>query len=135
MSKDKFISILESSFEHGTPFIDYTSNYIYALIPDGNGKWNEVSYDIPGKELSERSITSTIAFRMIVEEIEKGLSMDLKDFRVNDFKNFRTDLEDNPDQEKVEAIIEEMTKNGKKYSENLPVIALKDKLDELKSKI
>ena len=72
MSKNKITSILESSFENGTPFIDYTEDYIYCLIPQGDGNWKEISYDFPSKELDDRIITSTIALRMIVEEVEKG---------------------------------------------------------------
>lgn len=135
MSKNKITSILESSFDKGTPFIDYTENYIYCLIPEGDGNWKEISYDLPSKELDERIINSTIAFRMIVEEVEKGLSMEIEDFMLGSFKDFRLALGDAPDQEKLEALIKELTSNGKKYSSSLPVIPSIDKLDEIKSKI
>ena len=135
MSKNKITSILDSSFEKGTPFIDYTENYIYCLIPQGDGNWKEISYDLPSKELDERVINSSIAFRMIVEEVEKGLSMELEDFMLGTFKDFRISLGDAPDQEKLEALIKELTTNGKKYSPALPVLPSLDKLDEIKSKI
>ena len=135
MSKNKITSILDSSFENGTPFIDYTEDYIYCLIPQGDGNWKEISYDFPSKELDDRIINSTIALRKIVEEVEKGLSMEIEDFMLGSFKDFRISLGDIPDQEKLEALIKELTTNGKKYSSSLPVLPSIDKLDEIKSKI
>ena len=134
MSKDKLISILDSSFEHGTPFIDYTEHYVYALIPTADG-WNEVSYDIEGKELDEKKITAARAFNMLIEEVEKGISMEIKDFMLGTFKDFRKALGDKPDQEKLTTIIKELTENKAKYSESLPIITSKDELDLVKSKL
>jgi hypothetical protein len=135
MSKNKITTLLENGWKNGIPFIDYTENYIYCLIPQADGNWQEISYDIPSKELDERIINSTIAFRMIVEEVEKGLSMELEDFMLGSFKDFRLALGDASDQEKLEALIKELTSNGKKYSSSLPVLPSIDKLDEIKSKI
>jgi hypothetical protein len=135
MSKDKLIQRLDTAFDNGTPFIDYTDYYIYCLIPQPDGNWLEVSYDIASAELDERTINSTIAFRMLIEEIEKGISMEIEDFMLNNFKDFRKSIEDKPEGEKAGLIIKELTLNTQKYSTNLPIINAKDKLDGLKSKI
>lgn len=135
MSKDKFISILNSAFDHGTPFIDYTSDYIYALIPTSDSsKWIEVSYDISGSELEEKRLTADLAYVLLCEEIEKGLSMYIEDLMIGKFKDFKESIKDKPDAEKITNVITELTTNGLKYSQNLPV-AKKDTLDLVKGKV
>ena len=135
MSKDKFISILDASFENGTPFIDYTSDYIYCLIPTADSaKWKEVSYDISGAELEEKELDSKLAYVMLCEEIEKGLSMYIEDLNVLKFKEFKESIKDKPDAEKISGVITELTTNGSNYSQGLPV-AKKDTLDLVKGKV
>ena len=135
MSKDKFISILDSAFQNGSPFIDYTVDYIYCLIPTSDpAKWKEVSYDISGSELEEKELDSPMAFVLLCEEIEKGLSMYIEDFMLGKFKEFKESIKDKPDDEKITSIITELTTNNTTYSQNLPV-AKKDNLDLVKGKL
>ena len=135
MSKDKFVTILDSSFEHGSPFIDYTTDYIYCLIPTSDAtKWKEVSYDIAGKELEEKELAADMAYVMLCEEIEKGLSMYIEDFMLGKFKEFKESIKDKPDVEKIKGVITELTTNATTYSQNLPV-AKKDTLDLVKDKV
>lgn len=135
MSKDKLSAILDSSFDNGTPFIDYTSNYVYCLIPLKDGSWKEVSYVIPDAELDERALNATKAFRMIVEEVEKGISSDIEDFMLGDFRDFRNSIDSTPDEDKIMTIIKELTENGEKYSKNLPIVKTKADLDSVKAKL
>ena len=135
MSKEKIKSILDASFENGTPFIDYTSDYIYCLIPTSDSaKWKEVSYDISGAELEEKELDSKLAYAMLCEEIEKGLSMYIEDFNVLKFKEFKESIKDKPDAEKISSVITELTTNGSNYSQSLQV-AKKDNLDLVKDKV
>ena len=136
MSKEKMISLLEDAFDKGVPFIDYTPNYIYCLIPtDDEDKWLEVSYDIPSNELDERSLTSEKAYVMLCEEVEKGISMEIKDFMVAKFKEFKESIKDKSNKDKIVGIINELVTNTINYSQNLPVITKKESLDLVKGKV
>ena len=136
MSKEKMISLLEDAFDKGVPFIDYTPNYIYCLIPtDDEDKWLEVSYDIPSKELDERSLTSEKAYVMLCEEVEKGISMEIKDFMVAKFKEFKESIKDKSHKEKIISIINELVTHTTTYSQNLPIITKKESLDLVKGKV
>jgi hypothetical protein len=131
----KFLSILDSAFDHGTPFIDYTVDYIYCLIPTSDSeKWNEVSYDITGKEMEEKELASDMAYALLCEEIEKGLSMYIEDFMLAKFKDFKESIKDKSDADKIKDIINELITNSSDYSQNLPV-AKKDTLDLVKQKV
>ncbi|MBN2154574.1 MAG: hypothetical protein JW776_00835 [Candidatus Lokiarchaeota archaeon] len=135
-SKDKLISILDSAFDHGTPFIDYTVDYIYCLIPTSNAvKWKEISYDISGGEFEEKELESELGFAMLCEEIEKGLSMYIEDFMLSKFKEFKESIKDKDDTEKIIEIIKELVNNGSQYSQRLPVINKKESLDIVKGKV
>lgn len=135
MSKDELLAIIESAWDNGSPFIDYTDYYVYCLIPKGDGNWTEVSYDINDATIDKRDMNGTIAYRMLVEELEKGLSGELEDFMLGTFKQFREGLGDMPDPEKIVAIIKELHANPGKYSKNLPVVKSKDDLDGVKAKL
>jgi hypothetical protein len=136
MSKEKMIAILDGAFDKGVPFIDYTPNYIYCLIPtDDKDKWLEVSYDIPSKELDERSLTSEKAYALLCEEIEKGISMEITDFMLAKFKEFKESIKGSSHREKIVGIINEMVTNTTNYSQNLPVITKKESLDLVKGKV
>jgi uncharacterized protein YktA (UPF0223 family) len=135
MSKDKLITLLDGAFSNGTPFIGYTADYVYALIPLGGGKWNEVSFDIQSGELDERTINSTIAFRMLMEEIEKGISQELEDFMLGKFKEFKESIASKPDEEKLTSIIKELITNTNVYSAKLPIVKSKDGIGAVKSKL
>ncbi|TFG20930.1 MAG: hypothetical protein EU530_01900 [Promethearchaeota archaeon] len=136
MSKEKMIAILEGAFDKGVPFIDYTPNYIYCLIPtDDEDKWLEVSYDIPSKEFDERSLTSEKAYVMLCEEVEKGISMEITDFMVAKFKEFKESIKDKSHSEKIVGIIDELVTHTTNYSQNLPIITKKESLDLVKGKV
>ncbi len=135
MSKDKFIPILDSAFQFGAPFIDFTVDYIYCLIPTSDAsKWKEVSYDISSAEMEEKELSSDMAYALLCEEIEKGLSMYIEDFMLAKFKEFKESIKDKSDTEKINTIITELTKNSSDYSQNLPV-AKKDTIDLVKQKV
>jgi hypothetical protein len=135
MSKDKFLKILDSAFDNGTAFIDYTVDYIYCLIPTTDSdKWNEVSYDISGSEMEEKELVAEMAYVMLCEEIEKGLSMYIEDFMLGKFKEFKESIKDKSDTEKIKGVITELTTKSNEYSQNLPVIK-KDHLDIVKGKL
>ncbi len=130
------IAILEGAFDKGVPFIDYTPNYIYCLIPtDDEDKWLEVSYDIPSKEFDERSLTSEKAYAMLCEEVEKGISMEITDFMVAKFKEFKESIKEKSHREKIVGIIEELVTHTTNYSQNLPIITKKESLDLVKGKV
>lgn len=135
MSKDKLIAILDGAFNSGTPFICYTNDYVYALIPLGGSQWNEISFDIQGGEMDERKINSTIAYRMLIEEIEKGVSQELEDFMLGKFKEFKESIATKPEEEKLQLIIKELITNTNTYSAKLPIVKNKDGLSAVKSKL
>ncbi|MHA1820082.1 MAG: hypothetical protein ACTSU2_08430 [Promethearchaeota archaeon] len=132
MSKEKLIEYLDKAFDNGTPFIDYTSDYVYCLIPLGGGKWKEISYMIPDKELEEREFDDAKAYRMLLEEVEKGLAGDIEDFMLNDFRAFKEGLGDKPDSKKINDIIKELIENTEKYSKNLPIVKTKEDIEKVK---
>jgi len=134
MTKEKLIEILNSAWGKETPFIDYTENYIYALIPIENDNWKEISYDRISQDLDERIINSTVAFRMLIEEIEKGVGLELEVFMLNDFREFRNSLTGS-DKQKLIATINELITNKDKYSKDFPIIKSKEELTNLLSKI
>ncbi|MHA1338566.1 MAG: hypothetical protein ACTSRZ_02380 [Promethearchaeota archaeon] len=134
MSKEKLIAALESAWDNGKPFIDYTKDYVYALIPVGDGNWKEFSYDRQSGELEERTINGATAFRMLIEEIEKGLALELEEFMLNDFRDFRNSL-GGADEEKIVKVIEELYNNSEKYSKDFPIIKNKGDLPNLTSSL
>ncbi|MCP4760627.1 MAG: hypothetical protein GY870_02525 [archaeon] len=135
MSKEKLIETMEKAWDNGIPFIDYTDFYVYCLIPKTDGKWSEVSYDIGDKTIDEREINGTIAYRMLIEEMEKGISGELEDFMLGTFKDFRIGLGDKPEGEKLVDIIKELTENSATYSKNLPILSSKDNIADISGKL
>ncbi|MHA1610501.1 MAG: hypothetical protein ACTSYU_00490, partial [Promethearchaeota archaeon] len=133
MSKDEFISLLDSAFSEGIPFIDYTEHYSYALIPQG-GKWLEVSYDFEDHEIMEKQTLEPLdAYNNLCEEVEKALSDILELFYLNKWKDFKNSLSED-EAVKLPKLIEEFTSNLAEYGKNIPVIAKAEDLSALKEK-
>ena len=134
MSKDEYSAILDKSFDEGTPFINYTEYYSYALIPKG-GKWLEVSYDFEEHEIMENNeLSETDAYLKLCEEIEKAMSEELEIFYLNKWKDFKGKLEGS-EGEMLKALIAEITTNPTTYSDTLPVVLNKDDLSKVKEKL
>jgi hypothetical protein len=134
MTKEEYDAILNSSFDKGTPFINITEFYSFALIPMGGDKWAEISYDLEEKSVERRELSSTKAFNMLCEEIEKGMSEAVEDFMLIKWKEFKGTLSGS-DEDKIKAAIAELTSHPTTYSANLPVVLNKDDLGKVKSKI
>ncbi len=132
VSKDQFFSEVEASYANGTPFVEYTDDYLYALIPTGGDKWKELVLMKEENDLSADEMDADRAFLMLMEEVEKGLPGYLEDFKVLYIKEFREGLEGKSGGEKVTAVINELYTNPTKYSDNLPVAKSKDELAALK---
>jgi hypothetical protein len=134
MSKEEYIAILDSSFANGTPFINYTEFYSYALIPQADGKWLEISYDFEEKSVDKRELVGSKALMNLWEEIEKGLSEAIDDFQLFKWKEYKKTIPGSDD-DKVKGSIKELTANGAAYSKNLPVVSKKEDLDKVKAKL
>jgi len=134
MSKDEFIQILESAFVEGTPFINSTQHYSYALIPKG-GKWLEVSYDFEDKEIFDKNeISGSKAYINLCEEIEKAMSEELEVFYLNRWKEFKSGLKGS-EEENLKALIQELITNHATYSDNLPVVLNQDDIKKILDKM
>ena len=134
MSKEKYIEILHHSFDEGTPFINFTENYSYALIPHGV-KWMEVSYDFEDKDIMDNhEIDSVHAYFNFCEEIEKAMGEEMNVFYLNRWKDFKTTLKGS-EQEKLIALIKELLEKPDYFAEDLPVVVNKDDMDKVISKL
>ncbi|MHA1734227.1 MAG: hypothetical protein ACTSU5_20000 [Promethearchaeota archaeon] len=131
MSRDQFFSEVEGSYDNGTPFVEYTDDYIYALVPLGGGKWKEIVLMKEDDSVEESEMDSDRAFLMLMEEVEKGLPGYVEDFKVLYIKEFREGLSGSSE-DKINAVIQELLTNGAKYSDNLPVVKSKDELGSIK---
>jgi len=134
-----FKVIVESSYDNGTPFWIYTSDYIFGMVPvdAGGARWKEVSYTFEEAEnplfVTER--TADLSFQFLMEEVEKGTSFYVEDLKIPMFKEYAKTLEGKPGPEKMNTIIAELVNNSTKYSTNLPIIRKKDELGTLLSKV
>ena len=134
-----FKAIVESSYDNGTPFWIFTSDYIFGMVPmdAGGARWKEISYTFEEAEnplfITER--TADISFQFLMEEVEKGVSFYVEDLKIPMFKEFAITLEGKTGPEKMNAIITELVNNSTKYSANLPIIKNKDELGTLLSKV
>jgi hypothetical protein len=135
----EFKTIVDSSFDNGTPFWIYTNDYIFGMIPvDASGaRWKEISYTFEEKDeplfITER--TADLSFQFLLEEVEKGVSFYVDDLKIPLVKEFAKTLEEKSGPEKMNAIISELINNSSKYSSKLPIIKNKDELGTLTSKI
>jgi len=132
-------AIVESSYDNGTPFWIYTSDYIFGMVPmdAGGARWKEVSYTFeePDNPLFVTERSADISFQFLMEEVEKGVSFYVEDLKIPMFKEFAITLEGKNGPEKMNAIITELVNNSTKYSANLPIIKNKDELGTLLSKV
>jgi hypothetical protein len=128
---------VDSSFDKGTPFWLYTSDYIFGMIPSDNDRWIEVSYTFedPDEPLFKTERNAELSFQFLLEEVEKGVSFYVEDLKVPLLKEFASTLESKSGGEKMTSIISELINNSNKYSSNLPIIKSKDQLSVLKEKV
>ena len=135
----EFKTIVDSSFDYGTPFWIYTSDYIFGMIPaDASGAhWKEISYTFeePDDPLFVTERIADLSFQFLLEEVEKGVSFYVEDLKIPLVKEFAKTLEEKSGPEKMKAIISELINNSSKYSSKLPIIKSKDELGTLTSKI
>jgi len=134
---EEFKAIVDSSFDKGTPFWLYTSDYIFGMIPTDNDRWIEVSYTFeePDEPFYKTERNADLSFQFLLEEVEKGVSFYVEDLKVPLLKEFTTSLEGKSGTDKMNAIISELIDNSAKYSANLPIIKSKDQLNILKEKV
>jgi len=134
-----FKAIVESSYDNGTPFWIYTSDYIFGMVPvDASGsRWKEVSYTFeePDNPLFVTERAADLSFKFLAEEVEKGVSFYVEDLKIPLFKEFAKTLESKSGPEKMNAIITELMNNSNKYSSNFPIIKSKDELGTITSKV
>ena len=134
-----FKAIVESSYDNGTPFWIFTSDYIFGMVPvDASGaRWKEVSYTFeePDNPLFVTERAADLSFQFLLEEVEKGVSFYVDDLKIPLVKEYAKTLEGKPGPEKMTAIITELVNNSAKYSANLPIIKSKDDLGTLTSKV
>ncbi|MFX0076003.1 MAG: hypothetical protein ACFE96_11210 [Candidatus Hermodarchaeota archaeon] len=134
-----FKTIVDSSFDNGTPFWIYTSDYIFGMVPvDANGdRWKEISYTFEEAEdplfVTERS--AELSFQFLLEEVEKGVSFYVDDLKIPLVKDYAKSLEGKSGSEKMKALISELINNSSNYSSKLPIIKNKDELGTLTSKL
>ena len=134
MSKEEFIQLLETAFAEGTPFINHTEHYSYALIPKGD-KWLEISYDFEDKEIFDRNeIDSSKAYINLCEEIEKAMSEELEVFYLNRWQEFKSGLK-GTEEENLKALIHELISNHETYSDNLPVVLSQEDIKKILDKL
>ena len=134
-----FKAIVESSYDNGSPFWIYTSDYIFGMVPvDADGtRWKEISYTFeePDEPLFVTERAAELSFKFLLEEVEKGVTFYVKDLKIPMFKEYAKTLEGKSGPEKMNAIIAELVNNSAKYSANLPIIKSKDELGTLTSKV
>ncbi len=136
MSKNEFLSIIESSLDKGIWI--FTQDYIYGMVPsdpDGN-RWIEVSYTFDDDDpLVKNERNADLSYQFLFEELEKGLPYYIEDFHVNNLKEFAKTIESKLAPERINSLISELINNSNKYTINLPLIKNKDELEKLKNKL
>ncbi len=134
---EEFKAIVDSSYDKGTPFWLYTSDYIFGMIPTDNDRWIEVSYTFedPDEPLFKTERNADLSFQFLLEEVEKGVSFYVEDLKIPLLKEFATTLDGKDGPEKMQGIITELINNSDKYSANLPIIKSKDQLNILNEKV
>ncbi|MBD3253681.1 MAG: hypothetical protein GF383_01235 [Candidatus Lokiarchaeota archaeon] len=132
-------TIIDSSYDKGLdPLWLYTDDYIYGMIPadDAGNRWTEVAYTFELDDpLNKNERSADFSYQFLFEELEKGVSFYIKDFNVNELKNFSDSINDKSGPEKMKALINDLINNTSKYSDNLPIVKSKDGLSKLKEKL
>ena len=136
---DEFKTLVDSSYDNGTPFWIYTNDYIFGMVPaDPNGeRWSEVSYtfDDPDEPLVTTERKADLSYQFLLEEVLKGVSFYVEDLNINKLKEFAKSIDAKSGPEKMNAVISELINNSNEYSANLPVIKDKAGLQILKEKL
>ena len=138
---EEFKNIIDTSYDQGiTPFWIYTADYVYGLIPaDGSGdRWIEVSYTFedPDEPLYKTERNADLSFQFLLgEELGKGISGYVEDFKVITIKEFAKGLEGKSGSEKIQALTAELINNSGTYAASFPIIKSKDELGKLKEKL
>jgi hypothetical protein len=134
---EQFKTIVDSSYDNGTPLWIYTTDYIYGIVPSGNDKWLEVSYtfDEPDEPLIKGEKSPDFAYQLMMEEISKGLTFYVEDLKVPLLKEFAGGS-GKSGSGLIAAVIEELINNTSKYTGNTDfLIKSKDELGKLKDKV
>jgi hypothetical protein len=134
---EEFKSIVDSSYDNGTPLWIYTADYIYGMVPTAGNKWLEVSYTL--KETDDPLIkgekSPDFAYQLMMEEISKGLTFYVQDLKVPLLKEYAGGT-GKSGSDLIKVLIEEMINNTSKYTSNTDfIIKRKDELNKLKEKI
>ncbi len=137
---EEFKKIVDSSFDKGfTPLWLYTNDYIYGLVPadDKGARWIQVAYTFedPEEPLDKSEKGADLAFQYMLEELEKGISFYIEDFKVPELKKFAKSVETKPGAEKIKAVIDELMNNSQKYANNIPIVRSKADLAKVKEKV
>ena len=134
---EEFKTIIDSSFNNGTPLLIYTKDYIYGIIPTAGDKWLEVSYtfDDPDEPLIKGEKSPDFAYQLMMEEISKGVTFYVQDLKGPLLKEFAGGT-GKSGSELIKAIIEELINNTSKYTNNTDfLIKRKDEIGKLKEKV
>ncbi|MFW9828512.1 MAG: hypothetical protein ACFFEY_13055 [Candidatus Thorarchaeota archaeon] len=134
---EEFKSIVDSSYDNGTPLWIYTTDYIYGMVPTAGNKWLEVSYTLkePDDPLIKGEKSPDFAYQLMMEEISKGVTFYVQDLKVPLLKEFAGGT-GKSGTELIMAVIEELINNTSKYTSNTDfLIKSKDELSKLKEKI
>ncbi len=137
MGKDEFIAILDKSFANGTPFIDFTNDYIYILTSnDAAGEeWTEAVYLKEDSSVEKRVFKAEKAWAMFLEEFEKGLAGFVEDLMVGHIKEVREKLAAKPAPERIKGLIADVVANPTSYSANLPIVKNQGEIGTVKQKM
>jgi hypothetical protein len=115
------------------------SNYVFALVPNGDGTWTKASWDTDSHEMMEEPTTvdGDTAFNDFeVETTKGGMADEVQDMYVMKFKAFLQGLAGSGS-EKLAAAIAELVNNGATYTEGsvLPIVRSAAEVADLKSKL
>jgi hypothetical protein len=134
---EEFKTIVDSSFDNGTPLWIYTADYIYGIVPTAGDKWLEVSYTFedPDDPLMKGEKGADFAYQLMMEEISKGVTFYIEDLKVPFLKEFAGGT-GKSGSDLIAAVIAELISDTSKYTSNTDfLIKGKDELGKLKEKV
>ncbi|MFX0106436.1 MAG: hypothetical protein ACFE75_13250 [Candidatus Hodarchaeota archaeon] len=134
---EEFKTIVDSSFDNGTPLWIYTTDYIYGIVPTASEKWLEVSYTFedPDEPLMKGEKSPDFAYQLMMEEISKGVTFYVEDLKVPLLKEFAGGT-GKSGSELIKVVIDELINNTSKYTNNTDfLVKNKDELIKLKEKV
>jgi len=135
---EEFKSIMDISYDKGTPIWLYTNDYIFGMVPadESGSRWIEVSYTFEEDDpLIKTERDAEMSYQFLMEEVEKGVSFYVEDLKIPLLKEFAKTIETKSGPDKMNALITELTNNWAIYSDQLPIIKNKDELETLKGKV